>query len=180
MNRTATGYRITFEKQESVLLTNLSRGFVHLLAGLWAPQTVFPITAEGVKRYTATRNLYELSHRYLDEAILCTKSKAYFASGIVGCAMVESILMLACVRDRDLVFQTLAWKAFCKKGQKARAAVFRAAALDRFRQFNTDWQGTGLVQPSKGSNPSVLCGIFCLNRCRRNDQGDSRAAVVAA
>lgn len=115
---TATGYRITFEKHDTILWTNLGRGFVRLMIGLWAPFSMFPLTASGMERYKITRNLYELGRQYLDEASRCSANNAFFAAGIAGCSMVEAILMLACVRDRDMVFQTHAWKAFAKKKKK--------------------------------------------------------------
>ena len=118
MTKTTTGYRITFWRHETVLWTNLGRGFVNLMSGIWAPLSIFPPSPSGIKRYRTTLKLFEIAHCYLNEMILCTDNQAFFAAGIVGCAMVESILMLACVRDRNLVFQTRAWKAFAKKERK--------------------------------------------------------------
>lgn len=118
MTKTATGYRITFEKHDTVLWTNLGRGFARLVSGIWAPFSMFPLSASGMKRYRFTLSLYQLAHRYLDETIRCNDNEAYFAGGIVGCSMVETILMLACVRDRDVVLQTQAWKAFAKKERR--------------------------------------------------------------
>ena len=118
MATTATGYRITFEKQEAVLWTDLGRGFVRLVSGIWAPFSMFPLTASGLKRFVFTLNLYELANQYLGEAVRCSENRAFFAAGIAGCSMVEAILMLACVRDRDMVFQTDAWKAFARKERR--------------------------------------------------------------
>ncbi len=112
------GYRITFEEHENVLWTSLGRGFTRLVSGIWAPFSLFPLSASGMKRYRFTLNLYELAHQYQTEAVRCSDNKAYFAAGIAGCSMVEAILMLACVRDRDLVFQTQAWKAFARKERR--------------------------------------------------------------
>jgi hypothetical protein len=88
------------------------------MSGLWAPFAVFPLTASGLKRYRTSLYLYEVAHRYLDEMIRCNANEAHTASGIVGCSMVEAVLMLACVRDRDSVLHTAGWKIFAKKEKR--------------------------------------------------------------
>ncbi len=62
-----------------------------------------------------------LATDYFDEMARC--EPAYFAAGVIGCAVVESMLLLACIRDRESVLLTTSWKSFARK-QKRHGQLF--------------------------------------------------------
>jgi hypothetical protein len=121
--RTQTGYRVTFEQYDSPVMTQLARGYFHLLSDVWSFLTVVPLTRSGADRFRTALRAARLASQYVEEMNRCFAGRSYFAAGVIGCAVIESLLLLACMRDRDVVLRTRAWKQFATK-QKRRGRLF--------------------------------------------------------
>jgi hypothetical protein len=115
---TETGYRITFEEFESPVHAGLAQAYFRLLSDIWGILMVFPPTPAVVKRANRAIDVARLSTEYLEEMLRCVESDAFLAAGIVGCALLESILLLACMRDRDEALATEAWRLFASKNKR--------------------------------------------------------------
>jgi hypothetical protein len=59
--------------------------------------------------------LFHSTTRYLHEAMACFEGKAWFASALMGMATMESLLMLACIAEKDRLLTAKSWTSFHKK-----------------------------------------------------------------
>lgn len=103
------------------MLARLAQGYFNLVSEVWTVLTGSPLTPASAERVRTTIRVARLASQYLDEMLRC--NEAHFAAAIVGCSVVECFLLLACIRDRDLVLQTRSWKTFATK-QKKRGKLF--------------------------------------------------------
>jgi hypothetical protein len=113
--KTANGFRISFDKNDSPILVLIERGFVNLLSDVWDVITVVPMTRRKAQKASQAIKVVRAGNYYIDEMTRCTDSEAYFSASIAGCSALESVQMIACIRDQDQVVATQAWKYFAKK-----------------------------------------------------------------
>jgi hypothetical protein len=70
------------------------------------------------KRAGITLRCIRLASYYFDQTIACSEKQAYFAASVMGCSVLETVLMLACIRDSEGVLRTKKWKDFHQKNRR--------------------------------------------------------------
>src|SRR5277367_1726900 len=99
--KTANGFRISFEKTDSPFLVLISRGFINLLSDVWDLIAIVPMTQRRAQKASRVIKVVRTGNYYIDEMTRCTDNEAYFSASIAGCSALESVLMIACIRDQD-------------------------------------------------------------------------------
>ena len=126
---TPTGFRIVFEKQQNPFMDSILNGYMNLLSDIWdfvSSRTLFAPNAG--ERFLRTMQLTKTSADYFSEMQRCTLGEAWFSAAIIGCSVVESVLMIACMRNNGEVTKTASWKRFAAS-KKKKGKLFRDLAL---------------------------------------------------
>lgn len=118
LTRTDNGLRFEFsEFRADPFAGSLARGLVRLMSGMWD----FVAQPRGPGQIARAKLSLALLHQsvfYIEELSRATDGEAFFAASVMGCSVVESLLMLACIRHRNDVTMSKAWLAFARRRRK--------------------------------------------------------------
>lgn len=92
-----------------------ARGVIHLMAEIWR-FLERPTTRQQAQRTILTLQLAKICSDYISEIERC--KDAYFAQSVLCCSLVETLLMLVCLKEREQVAKSRSWRRFLSRKAK--------------------------------------------------------------